>query len=140
MFKIKNLLISALALMAIFMAVFPALALAADPCDTDGNGTVSSKEAVQCGACGASGGSCSTGGDPTKKVNDTITTVINLLSTAIGIAAVIMIMIAGFRYTTSGGSAEKVTSAKNALMYAVIGLVIVALAQVIVRFVLKNVT
>jgi hypothetical protein len=51
-----------------------------------------------------------------------------------------MIIIGGFRYITSGGKQESVTSAKNTILYAIIGLVIVALAQIIVRFVLSNST
>ncbi|MBX4188669.1 pilin [Candidatus Saccharibacteria bacterium] len=70
----------------------------------------------------------------------TVKTVINVLSVVVGIAAVVMIIIAGFRYITSGGKQESVTGAKNTILYAVVGLVIVALAQVIVRFVLTRTT
>ena len=54
------------------------------------------------------------------------------------IAAVIMIIWGGFRYVTSGGDSNKVSSAKNTIIYAVIGLIIVALAQFIVKFVLDK--
>jgi hypothetical protein len=40
------------------------------------------------------------------------------------------------RYITSGGDSTKVSGAKNTLIYAIIGLIIVALAQLIVHFVL----
>ena len=70
----------------------------------------------------------------------TVTTVVNVLSVVVGIVAVIMIIVGGFRYVTSGGKQESVTGAKNTILYAVIGLVIVALAQVIVRFVLTRTT
>jgi hypothetical protein len=72
--------------------------------------------------------------------NALIRKIINILSVIVGIIAVIMIIIGGFRYITSGGASEKVTGAKNTLLYAIIGLIIVALAQVIVRFVLRNTT
>jgi amino acid transporter len=65
-------------------------------------------------------------------------TVITVLSAVVGIVAVIMIMFAGFRYVTSGGKEESVKSAKNTILYAIIGLVIVALAQIIVHFVLNK--
>jgi hypothetical protein len=58
----------------------------------------------------------------------------------VGIIAVIMIVYGGFRYITSGGDATKVTSARNTILYAIIGLIIVALAQFIVKFVLKKAT
>lgn len=64
--------------------------------------------------------------------------IVNILSVIIGVIAVIMIIVGGFRYITSGGAAEKVTGAKNTILYALIGLIIVALAQIIVRFVLSN--
>jgi hypothetical protein len=67
-------------------------------------------------------------------------TVINVLSVIVGALAVIMIIIAGFRYVTSGGSDAGVGAAKKTIMYALIGLVVVALAQVIVHFVLNNIT
>lgn len=80
------------------------------------------------------------GDEDTNSLNDLIATIINVLSVLVGVLAVVMIIIGGFRYVTSGGNSEKVTGAKNTILYALIGLVIVALAQAIVRFVLKNVT
>jgi len=50
-----------------------------------------------------------------------------------------MIIFGGFKYITSGGDAGGVTGAKNTILYAIVGLVIVALAQVIVRFVIGTV-
>ncbi len=52
------------------------------------------------------------------------------------IAAVIVIVIAGLLYTISDGDSAKVTRAKNAIVYAVVGLVIVMSAFVITGFVL----
>ena len=66
--------------------------------------------------------------------------IVNILSVIIGVIAVVMIIIGGLRYIISGGSAEKVSGAKNTILYALIGLIIVALAQIIVRFVLTNTT
>ncbi len=67
-------------------------------------------------------------------------TVINLFSLIVGIVSVIMIIVGGLKYITSGGDSGNVTGAKNTILYAVIGLVVVALAQFIVRFVLTKVT
>lgn len=83
---------------------------------------------------------CGGGNEATQKINNLIHTVINLLSLVVGIVAVIMIIVGGLRYITSGGSDTGVTSAKNTILYAVIGLIIVALAQLLVRFVLNKVT
>jgi len=73
-----------------------------------------------------------------KKVNDTISWVINIFSIVVGLAAVIMIIVGGLRYIISGGDSGNVQSAKNTILYAIIGLVVVALAQFIVRFVLTK--
>lgn len=76
--------------------------------------------------------------DPQGKVNDTITFVINIFSIIVGVVAVIMIIVGGLKYITSNGDSNNVTSAKNTILYAIIGLVVVALAQFVVRFVLSK--
>lgn len=68
-----------------------------------------------------------------------IRNVVNIFSIVIGIVAVIMIMVGGFKYITSGGDTSNITSAKHTIVYAVIGLVVAALSQFIVWFVLDNV-
>jgi hypothetical protein len=73
-------------------------------------------------------------------ITNVVKLVVQTLSLVIGIAAVIMIMIAGFKYITAGGDTAKITSAKNTIVYAVIGLIIAALAQFIVQFVLVKTT
>lgn len=82
---------------------------------------------------------CSSG-SATDKINSIVHTVVNLLSAVVGIVAVVMIIVGGLRYITSGGNDTSVTSAKNTILYAIIGLIIVALAQILVRFTLAKVT
>lgn len=71
-------------------------------------------------------------------VQNAIKVAVNILSLVVGIAAVIVVIFGGFRYITSGGDSTKVGSAKNTILYAIIGLVVVAMAQVIVRFTLNK--
>ena len=78
--------------------------------------------------------------DAESRVNEIIRTVINIFSLIVGVVAVIMIIVGGLKYITSSGDSGNVTSAKNTILYAIIGLVIVALAQIIVRFVLQRAT
>jgi len=78
--------------------------------------------------------------DATETISNIIHSIVNLLSVIVGVAAVIMIIIGGFRYITSGGNDASVTSAKNTILYAIIGLVVVALSQLIVRFTLNKLT
>ncbi len=73
-------------------------------------------------------------------LTNAIALIVNIISVIVGVIAVIMIIFGGAKYITSGGESAKITSAKNTLMYAIIGLIVVALAQFIVRFVLKNVS
>jgi hypothetical protein len=77
--------------------------------------------------------------NPEGRLNGLITSIINILSVIVGIVAVIMIIVGGFKFITSGGDSGKITSARQTVIYALIGLVIVALAQFIVRFVLSKV-
>ena len=88
----------------------------------------------------STGNCASTTASGTSTVNNIITTVINLFSVVVGVIAVIMIIYAGLKYITSGGDSAKITSAKNTIVYAIIGLIVVALAQFIVKFVLNKVT
>ncbi len=72
------------------------------------------------------------------KANTLLQTAINLFSIAIGVIAVIMIMVGGLKYITSSGDSNTLNSAKNTILYALVGVVVAVLAQVIVRFVLKK--
>lgn len=65
--------------------------------------------------------------------------IINIFSLVVGVVSVIMIIVGGFRYIISGGDSSSVQGAKNTILYAIVGLIIVVFAQVIIRFVLTNV-
>lgn len=90
------------------------------------------------GLTSTEGSGCSTGTGP--DASSIVGTVVNILSIVVGVIAVIYIIIGGVKYVTSSGDANNITAAKNTIMYAIVGLVIVALAQVIVKFVLHKVT
>ena len=64
------------------------------------------------------------------------TTIVNVMLFVVGALSVIMLIWGGIRYATSGGSSSAVTSAKNTIMYAIIGLVVAFLAYAIVNWVL----
>ena len=82
---------------------------------------------------------CAASQDPNGSVNRILTTIINVFSLVVGIIAVIMIIIGGIRFVLSGGDSNNVSAARNTIIYAIVGLVVVALAQVIVHFVLNRV-
>jgi hypothetical protein len=62
--------------------------------------------------------------------------VVNIISFIAGIAVVILIVVSGIRFAVSGGDSQAAAGARNMLVYAIIGLVIIALTQAIVHFVL----
>ena len=132
LFKASSLLVIVLASLGLFTTT----RVMAINCSTTAPTTT--QEAIQCGTDNSAG--VPNGGTPAKDLNNTIGSIINILSAVVGVIAVIMIIVGGFRYITSGGKQESIVSAKNTLLYAVVGLIIVALAQVIVRFVLNDVT
>lgn len=67
-----------------------------------------------------------------------IKTVVNVLLYILGAIAVIMIVIGGIKYTTSNGDSSSVQSAKNTILYAVVGLIVALMAYAIVNFVIEQ--
>jgi hypothetical protein len=95
---------------------------------------------LNCGSQLEFGESCTTTStDGTDGVNKIVNLVITIFSWLVGVVSVVMIIVGGFKYVTSGGESAGVTSAKNTILYAIVGLIIVAVAQIIVHFVLGNV-
>ncbi len=85
-----------------------------------------------------------TGADCDKKAAETsitgvIETVIDVLSYVVGVVSVIMIIIGGMRYILSSGDSSATASARNTVIYALVGLVVVIFAQALVAFVITNV-
>ena len=122
------------AFIGICMQLFVALALIFMPVSAasaacNGNG---SKGQVLNGV-GETGGDCNGTG-----FTNVLSTVVTIISYIAGILAVIMVMVAAIKFMTSGGDSGKVSSAKSTLVYAMIGIAIAALAQVIVHFVINS--
>jgi hypothetical protein len=103
------------------------------------SGGFSSSQCSVCSGIGQLGGGqdCKSGGS---KVQGLIRTAINIVSYIIGIAAVIMIIISAIKFTTSGGDSNSVSSAKSTLIWAIVGLVVAVLAQVIVSLTFNTAT
>lgn len=159
--KIKNkLLIAATALM-LFAPVIAttAIAGAANPRGGGGGGgsgsgsgasatagnsctgiSSSLSEGANAAIPGGSGVDCTNTNVGDSDIKNLARKITNTFSIIVGAASVIMIIYGGFRYVTSGGESGRVGAAKNALLYAIVGLVIVALAQLIVHFVLSQTT
>lgn len=65
-------------------------------------------------------------------------TVTNILLFLVGAISVIMLIIGGIRYVVSGGDQAAVTSAKNTILYAIVGIVVAFLAFAAVQFVITS--
>lgn len=72
-----------------------------------------------------------------RDVNGVIQIIVNVLLFVVGLISVIMIIVGGIKYSVSGGDSGSVSSAKNTILYAVIGLVAAFLAYAIVYWVLN---
>ncbi|CAN5123601.1 hypothetical protein BH09PAT3_BH09PAT3_3230 [soil metagenome] len=73
--------------------------------------------------------------DPIAGSDGIVMKIVNLVAIVSGSIAIIIIVLAGLRFVTSGGSSEDVAGARRALIYAVIGLVVLVLARTLVAFI-----
>ena len=125
---------SLLAVMAVLLCVVvfaPKASAVVDPLATPCE-TVSTSTSVVCKEKGNTG-------NPLVGPEGIITKVIQILVIVLGIAAVIVIMVAGLSFVLSSGDPAKIATARNAIIYASVGLVVAVLAQTLVVFVLKKV-
>jgi ABC-type sulfate transport system permease subunit len=71
---------------------------------------------------------------------NSVATALELVFGVAGAIALLIMVIAGLRYTLSQGDPQSINKSKNAIIYAAIGLVICATAFVIVRFIVRSLT
>jgi hypothetical protein len=107
------------------------VAVAATPTDA-------AKNEVCIGVNGGIPGSDCGGTSGESTITKVLNAVLQIISWIAGIAAIIMVVLAGLKYITSGGDSSAIASAKTTLVYAIVGIIVVALAQSIVFFVIKS--
>ncbi len=76
--------------------------------------------------------------NPVSGSNGVLTSVLRILSFAVGAAAVVMLILGGLKYVVSGGDPTAVKSAKDTIMYAIIGIGVFLASQAIVVFVISK--
>lgn len=76
--------------------------------------------------------------DPVVGNDGIIMKIANIMAWFGAAIAVIMIMFAGFRLAKSSGDSSKVTQARETIIYALIGLVVIIAARFIVGFVISK--
>lgn len=129
-FRITRIIASAMMLIIPFAV--PAVAHAATV-DTTGYACTGANLSL---ANQANTGNCQ---NATNGFDTLLKSIINVISVIVGAVAVVMIIVGGLRYITSGGESSSVSGAKNTILFAIIGLIIVVFAQLIVQFVLDRV-
>lgn len=67
-------------------------------------------------------------------INQYIHIASDIVASLTGLAAIIMIIVSGFKFVTGGGSPEGVKSARSTLIGATIGLVVIGLAWTIINY------
>jgi hypothetical protein len=147
---LKKNIISVVLLFALSVLFIPSVVLAANPCKgkkgaelTTCKETAAYKSYVKSenkigGDDGVDEGVKAGESGNTNSLPDIIGTVINVALFIVGTLSVIMLIYGGIKYTTSAGDTAKVTSAKNTIMYSIVGLVVAILAYAIVQFVVVN--
>lgn len=131
----KRLFVLLVALIGITIAS-SGLAFAATPGSGDSTtgGSDAAKEA--CAGLKDLGVDCSSDGRTAQDIaRQPVKSLINTLSIVVGAVAVLMIIFGGFKFVTSGGDSDGTKKARNTIIYAAVGLVVVLLAQSIVYFV-----
>ena len=76
--------------------------------------------------------------DPITGSTSKLLVIANVLAWFGGAIAVIMMIYAGFVYVTSSGDDGKIKSAKNIILYSVVGLVVIVVSRIIVAFVIDR--
>lgn len=123
--KIKRIIVSTLVMAGLVAVPLAPSLVSAAPADEIGSGVT---------AVGGEEGGGQEG------FNEGIKTIVNMMLFLLGVIAVIMIIIGGFRYATSNGDPGTTKAAKDTILYAVIGLVVAILAYAIVNFVVNAFT
>jgi hypothetical protein len=141
----KSLMLKA---MLILMAttVGTSIALAADVNCTPPASTDTSTHGILYKAC--TYGSSFAGCDSGQKINDAcgnssgtyLQEILNTFFLAAGFIAFLFLILGGIRYITSTGDSARIKSAKETILYAIIGLVVTFLAIPIADFVISQVT
>lgn len=72
-----------------------------------------------------------------RDLRDTIAQIINVALSLLGIVAVVIVLIGGFKWMTAGGSEDKIGEARSLIFAGIIGMAIILSAWAITKFVLN---
>lgn len=117
-----------LPLLGLIMISIPATAAAWDPF-----GGVDCSKAVDSAVCARDRTT-----NPIAGPDGILVKATDIIAIIAGIAAVILIIVGGIKYVVSGGDTNAVNSAKNTVLYALIGLVVIGVAKILITFVVSR--
>lgn len=77
--------------------------------------------------------------DPLTKDDGVLANGMNILAIVGAIAAIIVMIVNGINFMMAQGDPQKITNARNAVIYAAVGLAVIAVARLIVGFVFSEI-
>lgn len=120
----------AITLIGSIILLAPSMASAATPIVNGNNCQGSAANSAICQG--------NTTGNPLVGPNGLLGKVTRIVAVFGGAVAVIMIMVGGLMYVLSDGDSGKISNAKNTVVYALVGLVVIGTAQSIIIFVIDR--
>jgi hypothetical protein len=79
-------------------------------------------------------------GNTTAVGHDQVAALLGQVYVIAGVVAILAIVIGGIRYAAANGDSSQIQAAKNMIMYAVVGLVVIIMAAAITAFVIQGVS
>lgn len=116
-------------LLALVMAVMPMRVLAVEVGNDRACSQLSDAEALKAAGC--------PGGEDTVEVGKIVQNVINVVIAALGIVAVLFVVIGAAQYVTSQGDPAKTKRARDTIIYALLGVLLAVFAYAIVNFIIS---
>jgi hypothetical protein len=93
--------------------------------------------------CGAAAGSAvckdNSGQDPLTGSNGVLVTATNILAFVAGATAVIFMVVGGIKYITAAGAPAEVQKAKETIIYALVGVIVIIISRQVISYVLSRV-
>ncbi len=74
--------------------------------------------------------------DPVSGSHGLIMKVVDIIAFVGGAVAVVILILAGMRFVTSAGNSDDVAGARRSIIYASVGLIVIALSRTIVAFII----
>ncbi len=71
--------------------------------------------------------------------NGVLTKALSIFALVVGVVAVFVIIIGGLKFITSRGDPGSVATARNTIIYATVGIMVAAISQSVVLFILKKI-